>query len=209
MKTFTSTYRGQTACRCLIAVAGLLAAHCAGAQGWLAGGAVGQARQYDYSVGGPIATTDDTDTGFRVFGGFMFHPNFGGILSYVDLGKPYYDGPAFGGFTDELSAKGVDLSFVAGWAPGTQDLIRLFSTVGIFRWQQDVLYVDDSGVYDYNDKGTSLSYSAGVELSLGKGAAWGMHVAYQRFLDVGDNNNSGHEYDRSMVEVGFEYRFGN
>jgi hypothetical protein len=33
-------------------------------------------------------------------------------------------------------------------------------------------------------------------------------MKYPRFFDVGDENNSGHEYDRSMISVGVDYRFG-
>ena len=54
-----------------------------------------------------------------------------------------------------------------GWAPGSQSVFRLFGTAGAFFWNQDVHYVDPSGVYDYDDKGTSLSLSAGFEVGLG------------------------------------------
>lgn len=114
----------------------------ASAQGWLAGGSVGPTQQFAYSVGGPIATFDDSDEGFRVFGGYLFAPT--------------------------------------------------------------------QGVYDYNDSATSLSFGLGSEVNLGVGerSAWGFHFEWQLFRDVGDKNNSGHEYDRKMVSVGIDYRFG-
>jgi OmpA-OmpF porin, OOP family len=195
--------------RMMAVVAGLVMAQGVAAQSWVVGASVGSAEQYDYSVGGTIDDSHETDTGFRVFGGYFFHPNFGGVLSFVDLGKPRYAGPAFGGFTDSLSADGVDLSMVAGWAPGAQSIARVFGTVGLFRWQQNVHYVDGSGTYDYHDKGMSVSFGGGVEFGFGKGGAWGMHIAYQLFKDVGENANSGHKYDRSLLDVGVEYRFGN
>jgi len=83
------------------------------------------------------------------------------------------------------------------------------ATVGAFFWKQDVHYVDPSGTFDYNDSGTSLSYSAGAEFNFGgAGAKWGAHFDYQVFMDVGDENNSGHQYDRSFVSLGVDYRFG-
>jgi OOP family OmpA-OmpF porin len=191
----------------VLAVSGSFTGAAAG-PGWLVGGSAGVAKQYDYSVGGPIENTDDTDTAYRIFGGYMFSGNFGGALSYVDLGTPKYDGPAFGGFTDELPADGWDLSFIAGFCPGDQKRFSLFATVGAFFWNQDVHYVDPSGVYDYADSGTSLSYSAGAEFNFGEGAAWGVHFDYQVFTDVGDENNSGHQYDRSFASIGAHYRFG-
>lgn len=176
------------------------------AQSWLAGASAGSVKQHDYSVGGPIANSDDSDTGFRLFGGYMFLPWLGGVLSYVDLGAPDYDGPAFGGFTDKLDADAIDLSVIVAVAPGSQEWFSTFATVGVFRFTQDVHYTDSSGVYDYHDTGTRLSYGAGVQAKFG--STWGAHLGWQRFTDVGDNNNSEHEYDRDIVELGFEYHFG-
>ena len=176
------------------------------AQGWVAGGAIGDASQQDYSVGGPIATSDDSDSASRLFGGYMFGPFHGVVASYVDLGTPYYDGPAWGGFTDYLSADGIDVSYVIGWAPGMEERVSVFGTVGFFDWTQDVTYTDPSGVYIYNDDGTSLSFGIGSEVRFG--GAWGFHFQWQIFQDVGDEDNSGHEYDRETLWLGAEYRFG-
>ncbi len=178
------------------------------AQAWIAGATAGIAKQYDYEVGGTISDSDDSDIAYRAFGGYLFKPTFGVLLSWVDLGGASYEGPAFGGFTDELDADGIDLSVLGGWAPGSQDLFRLFGTVGVFWWSQDVHYTDASGVYNYDDSGSSLSIAAGGEFGLGSSAHWGVHFEWARFFDVGDQNNSGHEYDRDMVSLGFEYRFG-
>ena len=180
----------------------------ASAQGWLAGASGGTTTQYDYSVGGPIAVSDDSDTGYRAFGGYLFMPVVGAVVSYVDLGTMKYDGPAFGGFTDSLDADAIDISVIAGWAPGSQDHLSFFGTVGMFHFNQDVHYVDDSGVYDYSDSGWSFSYGAGAEYTIGAEAKWGVHLNYQMFTGVGDEDNSGHEYDRSLIAVGFDYRFG-
>jgi len=185
----------------------LLLTSCATPGGWLAGGACGPTQQHNYEVGGTISTFDDGDVGCRMFGGYLFTPIQGVVVSYVDLGEPKYDGPAFGGFTDKLSASGIDASYIIGFAPGQQERFTVFSTIGAFTWKQDVQYVDTSGTYNYNDDGTSLSYGIGSEISLGTGAKWGLHFEWQRFTDVGDNSNSGHEYDRDMISVGVDYRF--
>ena len=154
---------------CLLLVAGFACGNVS-AQGWLAGASAGTAKQYDYEVGGPITLTNDTATGYRVFGGYLFNKVMGVVVSYVDLGEPDYAGPAFGGFTDHLSAKGLDVSYLVGFAPGSQERFTIFGTAGFFRWNQDVHYVDDTGTYDYRDRGTSFSYGAGGEVSFGEGA---------------------------------------
>jgi hypothetical protein len=195
----------------MIAVAMICAATAleASAIDWLVGGAIGQAEQYDYSVGGPIDNEDDTDTAYRISGGARFHPNIGVTVSYLDLGEPSYDGPAFGGFTDELEATGWDFSVVAGLAPGQQTMFTVFGMVGLFVWEQDVHYVDPSGTYDYNEDGESLSYGGGLAFRPGgDGSPFAIHAAYQYFQDVGDEDNSGHEYDRSLFEFGVDYLIG-
>jgi OOP family OmpA-OmpF porin len=191
---------------CGMLLSGAAAAPAAIAQSWLAGASIGDVKQHSYSVGGPIATTNDSDTGFRVFGGYMFTPWFGGVLSYVDLGSPNYDGPAFGGFTDKLDADAIDLSFIAAISPGDQDTFSTFATIGVFHFNQDVHYTDSTGVFNYHDSGTSLSYGIGIQAKFA--SIYGVHLGWQRFTNVGDNGNSGHEYDRDMVELGFEMHFG-
>lgn len=180
------------------------------AQSWIAGGAVGSAKQHDYEVGGPIATRDESDTSMRVFGGYLLGPMQGVIVSLVDLGTAYYDGPAFGGFTDYLDADGIDISYLAGWAPGTQQRVALFGTVGVFSWNQDVTYTDATGTYVFGDDGASFSIGFGTEVNFSAAgtSAWGLHFEYQLFKDVGEFDNSGHEYDRDLISIGIDYRFG-
>jgi hypothetical protein len=180
------------------------------AQGWFTGAAYGEATQQDYAIGGPISMADDSDGAYRVFGGYMISPIQGVVASYVDLGTPSYEGSALGGFTDELSADGFDFSYIIGWAPGTQERVSLFGTLGVFTWTQKVTYVDTLGTYKYKDEGTSFSAGLGTEIRLGAGGSspWGIHIEWQLFKNVGDESNSGHEYDRDMVSLGADYRFG-
>ena len=182
----------------------------ASAQGWFTGGTLGSAVQNDYEVGGPISTRDDSDSSYRVFGGYLISPLQGVVASYVDLGTAYYDGPAFGGFADYLSAEGFDISYIIGWAPGSQQRVSLFGTAGIFAWDQDVTYTDIGAPEVYNDSGTSFSVGVGTEINFDSGgtSAWGINIEWQVFKNVGDKNNSGHEYDREVFSVGAHYRFG-
>src|SRR3954468_3942309 len=58
--------------------------------GWLVGGSIGQSK---IKVDCPaVASCDDTDTAFRVFGGYDFNKNFGAELGYTDLGKVTFSG---------------------------------------------------------------------------------------------------------------------
>lgn len=180
------------------------------AQTWIVGGAVGSAQQDDYEIAGQISTRDDSDTSGRVFGGYLMGSMQAVVVSYIDLGTTRFDGPAFGGFEDFLDAEGFDISYLAGWAPGSQQRFSLFGTIGVFSWDQDVRLTDSSGDFDFRDEGTSFSVGVGAEINLGSSGAspWGINVAYQLFKDVGDAGNSGHEYDRDVFSLGVNYRFG-
>src|SRR3954471_8968815 len=53
--------------------------------GWLVGGSIGQSKNNLSCPAG--SSCDDSDTAFRVFGGYNFNKNFGAELGYADLGK--------------------------------------------------------------------------------------------------------------------------
>ena len=177
----------------------------ASAQGFMAGVAIGTATQQGYDIGGPAESVDDSDDSIRIFGGYMISPMQGVVVSFIDLGVASYAGSAFGGFTDHLDAEGYDISYVVGWAPGMQTRFSIFGTVGVFGWDQDVLYTDATGRYPYQDDGTSFSFGLGTEFKLSD--SFGIHLEYQLFKDVGDERNSGHELDREVISVGVDYRF--
>src|SRR5262245_40647977 len=86
-------------------------------QGWYMGGAVGQVTSHygsqdlanlSYSPGAHI---DNDDVGGKVFGGYMYNPNFGVEGAYVNLGRAKFSGPAGGTpAQDKFSAEGVSLA---------------------------------------------------------------------------------------------------
>jgi hypothetical protein len=180
------------------------------AQGFVAGGGLGVANQQKYVVAGPVESYDDNDSAYRVFGAFMVSPNMGVVASYVDLGKTHYEGPESSFYSDDLEVSGIDMSYIINWAPGAQRRLSFFGTAGLFVWDQKVTYQDNSGSIDYSDDGSSFSLGLGANLNLGAEGSgrWGIHVEYQLFKNVGDENNSGHEYDRDMITAGINYRFG-
>ena len=182
----------------------------ADAQDWIAGASAELAQQNDYDIGVPIANSDDSDVAFRLFGGYQVSSMQAVIVSYVDLGAAEYSGPALGGFSDSLEADGIDASYVVGWAPGNQNRVALFGTIGVFSWDQDVSLTDSTIDFQASDDGTSLSLGFGVEVNMKADGSspWGVHFDYQLFKDVGTVENSGQELDREMAGVGVSYRFG-
>jgi len=190
-------------------LAALSVSPAASAEDWIVGAAAGVTGQDDYQIAGPVARRDDSDTGFRLFGGYQISSMQAIVASWVDLGMPEYSGTALGGFSDSLDAEGVDLSYVVGWAPGRQSRVSVFGSVGILNFDQDVTLTDSSGTFLFHDEGTSFSAGLGSEINLSADgmSPWSVHVDYQLFKDVGDRDNSGIELDRELLSVGVAYRF--
>src|SRR5687768_9155571 len=80
-----------------LALSGLLAARQASAQAFV-GGSFGKS-DIDSDITTGLITSgsvDGKDTGFKVFGGYMFNRHFGVEGAYVDLGEVSYSGDFFG-----------------------------------------------------------------------------------------------------------------
>lgn len=192
-----------------IALAGLSATASAQSQGWIAGAAFGKATVQEYDLGGTVTARDGSDDSMRIFGGYMWSPMQGIVISWIDLGAARLDGTGTSGnFINFLDAEGYDISYIVGWAPGSQTRFSVFGTVGVFAWDQDVLYLDPTGAYPFQDESTSFSLGVGGEFKLTED--FGVHLEYQLFKDVGDTgfDGSNQQFDREVVSLGVVVRFG-
>jgi hypothetical protein len=177
--------------------------------GGFAGMTMGMSKTYNYSAGAGTVLTknDDTDFSYVAFGGYQFLKYFGLAGAWVDLGTTSYAGtvPGDGDFTDTLSVDGVNVMPMGFFPVAPQH--ALFAYLGAYRWSQKVDYnASLTGPYQGTD--------TGISPSLGFGYNWyvidhnlGIHVEYSRFFKVGDNNKSGHQYDRDFASVGMIWSF--
>jgi OmpA-OmpF porin, OOP family len=124
-------------------VALLGASNVASAEGFYAGGSVGQT---DYDG------ISDNPTGFKIFGGMNFNKNLGVEVTYYDFGEAKESG-----VTVEADGIGVTAN---GYIPLTNDF-SLFGKVGLLMWDVDT----NVGV---SDDGTDLLYGIGVKWDLNK-----------------------------------------
>jgi hypothetical protein len=172
----------------------------------------GETVTHGYSVGGPIANLDDTGTGFEALVGYEFSGILAAEASYVDLGNMKADGPAFGGFTDELKARGFGLSAVGTYPPSSPVAGQL--RFGGFRWTQDIEYNNVSGdfvpVGDYvaSEDGIGFSAGGGLRYRIPNLPGLGITASWTRFFKVGDPDKSRHSYDRDFFSGGVTYTFG-
>ena len=95
---------------------------------------------------------DESDTGFKLFGGWMYNQYVGGELEYID-GGTVRDGE-FG-----IETTAVNVSLKGNW-PVTEQL-DVFGKVGYFFWDADVDLFGD-GSQEVNESGSDLSWGIGA-----------------------------------------------
>lgn len=139
---------------------------------------------------------DDSDVGFKVFGGYRISPNFAVEASYFDLGE------ASGHFEDIFDSVDFDVGVsgfnasVVGILP-VSDMFSLFGKIGYASYDIDA-HVDVAGVGSGSDSQSEsdMTYGLGGELSFGQFA---VRLEYEAIsVDNGDAN---------MISVGGVFRF--
>jgi OOP family OmpA-OmpF porin len=142
---------------------------------------------------------DDTDTAWKVYGGYLFNRHVGLELGYVDFGT-FKSSSAL--TSDEWKAKAFDLSLLGVLPVGDQ--FSVFGKAGAAHWN-----VDDH----FSVGGLSASPSAdGNDWSYGVGAQYdftrnvGGRLEWQRFKNVGDEDDTGRS-DLDLFSMNVVYHF--
>lgn len=161
----------------------LLGAAAAHAEGLSVGGSLSSSKWKGDDIGG--LSTDKSDTGGKLYGGWNFTPNFGLEAGYARLGK--FESPAGSVKADGYFADAV----------GTLPLGSGFSAlgrVGVFSGKLDSTLAG-------SDRGTSYKVGAGLQYDfdpkLGVRGEWERY----RFDALGGKSNA------DMVSVGLNYKF--
>lgn len=169
-----------------LACAALGASGPAFAEGLSVGGSVGSSHWQGDGVGG--IASDDSDTGYKLYLGWGFTPNFGLEAGYVDLGE-------FHGPLGSLKADGAYLDAV-----GTLPLGLGFSglgRVGVFngRLRSDRLGLGDS------DRGSNWKVGLGVQYDFNPKVS--LRGEWERYrFDALDTRD-----DADLYSIGLNYRF--
>jgi OOP family OmpA-OmpF porin len=164
----------------LLAVLGITAAMFAlpASAQWYAGAGVGQSKfKGDLGCGDStgLSSCSDTDTAFKVFGGYQVNKNFAGELTYQNFGKASASG---GGINTDVKSQAADIS-----ALGMLPFLDSFAAYG----RLGVYYADNKGT---SNVGISASKS-NADLTYGLGLQWnpiehlGVRVEYQVYNKVG------------------------
>lgn len=183
------------------------------AEGWYGGLSMGQTKIKDFNSlcsdlltvlpGGSTCSTDDTDTGWKIFAGNQFNKNAAVEFGYIDLGKgtASLSGPGVGGSVS-WEAKGFNLALV-GILP-VDNAFGVLGRIGIFRWDVDISASGLGGSYSDSATGADLTYGIGVKYDFNK--TIGMRAEWERFKDIGDENTTG-QGDVDLLSLSLVYRF--
>ena len=149
------------------------------------------------------SSLDDTDTGWKVFGGYRFTKNWAVEGAYVDLGDvtsktTVIDGPA--GFTAQdfvntaarvhpYSVDGFTLSGVGTWP--VNEKFSLFAKLGIFKWDADIKVecVGCGFPVKAPDDESGTDWTAGVGAGYEFNDEFGMRLEFERYATDRDDVN--------------------
>lgn len=167
-----------------LALTAAMAAHADVQPGFYMGAGAGATKLDDDSFGD--IDLDDSDTGFKVFGGYSFNQNFAVEASYFDFGE------ASGSFEDFVGTVNFDVGIsgfnasVVGTLP-VGDMFSLYGRLGYASYDVDAhATIIGVGSGDASESDSDMTYGVGGELSFGQ---FGMRLEYEAInLDQGDAN---------------------
>lgn len=157
--------------------------------GFYLGGSLGQATFPEFCTGSAL-TCDDTDTGWKIFGGYQFIPYLGIEASYIDwgtiggtvAGTPPRDVP--------LSQTSMGLALVASLPLGER--FSVFGKLGRARVKQETP-ASLSG--NFERKSTDTLRGLGAKFAFAP--RWSARVEWEETKDI----------EAHMISIGVEFRF--
>ena len=147
-------------------------------------GQASDARWCDIDLG----ACEDTDTGWKVYGGYQFSPNFGIEGGYVYFGELTDAGPVTG------QAWSLFISAVGTFPIGEE--VGIFGKLGLAH--TEVKLADPLGSLTDSDVG--LMVGIGAKFNIDRN--FSVRVEWERFADVG-----GFEDDFDLLSAGLTYKF--
>jgi OOP family OmpA-OmpF porin len=169
------------------------------------GGAVG-ASHFRTSCDGVSVSCDDKDTGWKLFAGYQFAPNFAVEAGYTDLGKVTANGVVSGvAVNAEGKARGFELAALALFP--VWDQFSIYGKLGVFRAKTDVSATGTVPGFRRtiasSDHSTDLTFGAGVKYAFTPNI--GARLEWQRYQKVGGDNTGTENID--LWSLGLLYNF--
>ena len=206
---------------CLAFSGAVLAQGAPKAQGFYIYGAIGQssvdlgkgdidASLVSVGVTGLSSSADETDVGYKIFGGYMFNKYLALEAGWVDLGKFAYTasftGPVAGAAKAEIKASGFTIAAV-GTLPVT-DSFGLFVKAGTIdaKLSASGVATGSGTTWSGSDSDTSWKGNFGIGATYSFNPNLAVRAEWERFRKLGDKNTTG-EGDVDLLSVGLRYTF--
>jgi OmpA-OmpF porin, OOP family len=161
-------------------------------------------------VASSATTSDENDTGFKLFGGYRFHPNFAVEAGYFNLGKFGFStvttGPAATLAGSAKNDNGFNIDLV-GIAP-INDVFSLFARVGVqvSKTSISVVGIGPGGTAAVSSDETGTSYKAGLGAQYDFTKSIGARAEWERYRIPGGTSGSG-KADIDLFSLGLVVRF--
>jgi OOP family OmpA-OmpF porin len=198
----------KTCVAAMLAVAGMVASSASMAQqrqdtGWYIGGSFGQG-EIDIDCTG-TTSCDDSDTSWKIFGGYHINRNFAVEVGYGALGEVKASTPPFGG----IPAADVKIETNAWEVVGIgslpiADRFSLFGKVGLYGADTDIdVAFAGFGTVTDTDDNVGLTFGFGARYDFTRN--FGVRAEWQRYSDVKASDFG--EFDVDVMSVGIVFRF--
>ena len=173
---------------------------------WYAGASIGRSEFIDQCEGVSVSCKD-TDTAFRIFGGYRFHRNFAAELGYANLGKAKADGTISGvSVRADLKAQTWDLVGV-GMLPVAQN-ISLLGKLGMHRSEAKVSATGSvagfSASTSSKETNTDLTFGLGAQYDFSRNFA--ARAEWQRYKKLGGDDIGG-KFDIDVISIAGLFKF--
>jgi OOP family OmpA-OmpF porin len=157
---------------------------------WYAGVNAGRS---DFRGGCPsFASCDTTDTAYRLYGAYQYHPNLAAELGYADFGKTT---ASVGNLGAEVKATGWTFHLVASSGP-LIERVSIFGKIGAIFGE-----TKRSGSFEGGkERGTDLAYGGGVRYDITRNIGASLEWERYRFDKAGGA-------DLDFVSLGVRYVF--
>jgi len=177
----------------------------ASAQGYV-GASVGQSK-LDLDCAG-LTTCDTKDTGWKVFGGYMFTPYLGVEGAYLNLGKATGSGTTLVGKTTLTASGTLKASGFGLWGVGAFPIGdgSIFAKVGLASIQNKLDSTGSAGgaFATGSEKATLSDFSFGVGGQYNFMPNFGARIEWERFKGKVPGDV---KFDINYVSAGLMYRF--
>jgi hypothetical protein len=180
------------------------------------------AAELDLTASDLDSTLDDSDAAWGLHIGYQWGAHVGAEIGYVDLGEAYYDGAAL--LTDPIPPAtpvgilGLPAFFRAnGFTAAVLGILPLGERFDLHA-RGGILFARNRTTIRFTDFETGEVLGSGEvrgnskDFFVGLGAAWNINpdysvrFEYQRFLDVGDDEENLLEYDIDLISLNLLFR---